>query len=105
MPASPRCLFVIAATFAVKGRGIALAPGISPEGDERFRVGDTVELRKPDATVVRTKIKGIEILSPIPPSRAFVILLAETFKKEDVPIGTEVWSIGDSSGPTSPDSH
>jgi hypothetical protein len=43
--ATARCLFVVSDTFAIKGRGLVLIPGIKPEGDERFRVGDIVELR------------------------------------------------------------
>ena len=90
MPAA-RCLFIISDTFIIKGWGIALVPGIKPEGDERFRVGDTVELRKPDGTVARVKISAIEMFSP--PSGALPIMLKDVTERSDVPIGTEVWSI------------
>jgi hypothetical protein len=92
MSANPRCLFVVSDTFIIRGRGIVLCPGIIPKGEERFRWGDSVELRRPDGTVLRVKI-AIELLSPTPKDGSFPILLAEPSRKEDVPIGTEVWSI------------
>jgi|SRR5580692_11353064 hypothetical protein len=91
--ATARCLFVVSDTFAIKGRGLVLIPGIKPEGDERFRVGDIVELRKPDKAIARVKISGIEMLYPPPPNGGLPIMLKDMTEKNDVPLGTEVWSI------------
>jgi hypothetical protein len=43
-----RRLFVVEDAFAIKDRGLVLVPGILPSGDERFRPGDRIRLRKPD---------------------------------------------------------
>jgi len=98
MVATPRCLFVVSHTFSITGRGLVLVPGIKPEGDEQFRIGDVVELRKPGNAVARVKISGIEILNPIPHDGRFPIMLQDVIEKSDVPIGTEVWSVRGTTG-------
>jgi hypothetical protein len=93
MSANPRCLFTVTNTFLIQGRGIVLMPGIIPQRDERFRVGDFVELRRPDNSIVRVQIAGIEIMNPMPRDGSRMVLIKKPERKEDVPIGTEVWSI------------
>jgi len=85
-----RCLFAVEDTFTIRGRGLVLVPGIIPDGDERFRVGDRIVLRKPDNSSIDAQIGGLEMLSPNP--RHEVVILLKTLTKEDVPVGTEVWS-------------
>jgi hypothetical protein len=55
---------VVEDTFTIKGRGLVLVPGILPEGDERFRAGDPILLRKPDGSAIATTIGGLELLCP-----------------------------------------
>jgi hypothetical protein len=86
-----RRLFVVEDRFEIRGRGLVLVPGINPEGDERFRVGERIALRKPDGTSVEAPIGGLEIPMSDNPSQGVLILL-KTLTKEDVPAGTEVWS-------------
>jgi hypothetical protein len=88
-----RLLFIIEDRFTVRGRGVVVLPGIVPQGDERFRVGDTVELRKPDRTNIVTRIGGLEFMSPMPANHAISVLLPNELTKDDVPVGTEVWSL------------
>lgn len=78
------------------GRGLVLIPGIVPIGDERFRIGDPLLLKRPDGSEVRTTIGGIELMIPVR-NHDFTIVLKELIK-EDVPIGTEVWSIAADGG-------
>jgi hypothetical protein len=66
-------------------------PGIIPVGDERFRAGDPLLLKRPDRSELRTTIGSLEVLDSNP-SNQVVVLLKELGKK-DVPIGTEVWSV------------
>jgi len=86
-----RRLFVVEGTFAIKGRGLVLVPGILPEGDERIRAGDLIELRKPDGSAIATRIGGLELVCPNP--RGDVVIMLKELAKTDVPIGTEVWSV------------
>ena len=67
-----------------------MVPGILPQGDERFRVGDPLLLKRPDGTESRVNIGGLELLTPNP--RHDVVVMLKNLNKQDVPVGTEVWS-------------
>jgi hypothetical protein len=85
-----RRLFTVADTFTVQGRGIVLVPGIDPAEDERFKVGDPLLLKRPDGAEGVVIIGGLEFVHPYP---GWIAVLLEESRKEDIPIGTEVWSI------------
>ncbi len=86
-----RRLFTVADTFLVRGRGVVLLPGIVPVGDERFRVGDALLLKRPNGSEIQTTIGGLEMFQgTIKPD---IPVLLNGLGKEDVPVGTEVWSI------------
>jgi len=87
-----RRLFTVEDRFYIDGRGLIPVPGIVPEHGERYRVGDPIELRRPDGSVLRTRIGGIEMINPTPQRSDTIILLREC-TKDDVPVGTEVWSV------------
>lgn len=89
----PRCLFKVSDAIEIRGHGIALFPGIIAIDDEKYRIGTVVELHRPNGSVVQTKIAGIELGTPIPKDHSFIIILKEPSCKEDIPIGTEVWSV------------
>jgi hypothetical protein len=86
-----RQLFTVTGTFSVPGRGIVLIPGISPVGNERFRVGDALLLKRPDGTEIITGIEGLEFLAPNPNHEVTVML--KQLGKNEVPAGTDVWSV------------
>lgn len=87
-----RRLFTIEDTFLIKGRGLVPVPGIVPQGEEVFRVGDPIRLKRPDDSTFDWQIGGLELLQGGPP-RDDVIVLLKGLSKEEVPVGTEVWSI------------
>jgi hypothetical protein len=87
-----RLLFAVEDTFLIEGRGLVPVPGIVPQGDERFRVGDPIRLKRPDGSEIEWKIAGLEMLYPRPPQNDVAILL-NGLGKDDVPIGTEIWSM------------
>ena len=76
---------------SVIGRGVILFPGLQLENDQVIRVGDPVILRKPDGCKTTEKIGGFEFPSPNP--HKWVLLFFEGLDKDDVPVGTEVWSV------------
>lgn len=84
-----RLLFKVEHCFGISNRGL----GIVPQGDERYRVGDKLELRRPDGVVLNTRIVGLEFLNPMPPDHAIAVLLPVGLPKDDVSLGTEVWSV------------
>jgi hypothetical protein len=83
-------LFKVEDTISIASRGLVLIPGINPIGEERFRVGDPLVLKRPDGTKVSAAIGGLELICPNP--RQDVVIMLKGFSKEDVPLGTEVWS-------------
>jgi hypothetical protein len=86
-----RRLFTVTDTFFVQGRGLVLVPGITLVGEERFKVGDPLLLQRPNGTESIISIGGLEFLCPNP-NREVVVMLSGS-GNEDVPIGTEVWSV------------
>ncbi len=89
-----RCLFVVEDTFHIKSRGLVPLPGIIPQGEERFYVGDPIRLKRPDGTCLEWKIGGIEMIHCTPPRpKNDVVILLQGLSKDEVPIGTEVWSV------------
>lgn len=87
-----RRLITVEHVFSIEGRGIGLAPVAIPEGSEVFRVHDPIDLKMPDGTVVRTEAARWMLPTPNPEG-GLNILLPPSFKKADVPVGTEVWSV------------
>jgi hypothetical protein len=87
-----RRLFIVEDTFVIKGRGLVPVPGIVPQGEERFRVGDAILLMRPDGSSFAWQIGGLELISGGPP-RDDVVVLLKGLGTEDVPVGTEVWSV------------
>jgi hypothetical protein len=85
-----RRLLTVESTFEITGRGLVLVPGIVPEGDEHFRVGDPIQLKTPHGIIVETTIGGLGLLCPNP--RHDVVILLKGMSPSEVPIGTEVWS-------------
>src|SRR5687767_463766 len=91
-----RRLFNVADLFTIRGRGIVLLPGIVPINDERFGPGDPLLLKRPDGTELKARIKWLEWrgkwVGEPPNPRPYSVLL-EGLTAEDVPQGTEVWSV------------
>ncbi len=78
--------FRVEDTFQITNRGLVLVPGFAR--DHNVNVGMELELVRPDGTVVRDKIAGVEFRVRVRECRP--ILLAEHGSKEQVPIGTNV---------------
>lgn len=77
-------LFTVEQVFLITGRGVVLLPGL---GEKPVRVGTPVRLVRPNQSTLDTKICGIGF------NEFRDILLGPEVRKEDVPIGTEVWLI------------
>jgi hypothetical protein len=86
-----RLLFTVTDRFYLPGRGVIPFPGIVPVEDERFRRGDSLLLKRPDGSEIQARIGGFELPNPNPGLVVVVNLLELT--KDDVPIGTQVWSV------------
>jgi translation elongation factor EF-Tu-like GTPase len=86
-----RLLITVEDTFIIQGRGLVPVPGLIPVGNERFKVGDPLLLKRPDGHELLTSIGGLELSTPNP--RHEVGILLKDMSKEDVPKGTEIWSV------------
>ena len=86
-----RRLFTVTDRFLIQGRGLVLVPGILPVEDERFRAGDPLMLKRPDGLEIMTTIGGIDFLRPNP--NHVVPVMLKDLGKDDVAVGTEVWSV------------
>ncbi len=89
-----RRLFTVQDTFFISGRGLVPVPGIIPQDDERFRIGDPILLKRPDGSCLEWKIGGLEMISCTRPRpRDDVAILLQGLSKEDLPVGSEVGSV------------
>jgi hypothetical protein len=66
----------------------------------RIRVKDPIQLRTPEGSVRGTYIAALEhvkynLLAPPPDKDTIGICLPPEFTKQDVPLGTEIWSMKD----------
>ena len=75
-------LFKVEATYPITGKGLILAPGV---GDKHVSIGQKIRLIRPDKSEIETIVRGVTF------EGNHDILVDEKIKKEDVPIGTEVW--------------
>jgi hypothetical protein len=74
-------LFRVDNTFLITGVGLVLTPGF---GNNRVKVGISIRLIRPDGSVIETRITGIVF-------GVHHISVGAEIKKDDVPLGTEVW--------------
>lgn len=98
-----RLLFTIESVFPVRGRGIVLFPGIVPIGEERFRAGDALMLRRVDGSELRVTIGGLDMGHGRRDRNAAVPVLVGGLAESDAPVGSQVWSVDVGAGPSSPE--
>jgi len=91
-----RLLFRISDTFQISGRGLVIATDVIINEAKvkgiNLKIGDTIELCRPNGTHINTTIAGIEFACPVDPKHFLAFLLPSNVLKEDVPAGTEAWS-------------
>ena len=86
----PELLYRVDDVFDLGGRCVVATPGIPPE-TPGIRNGTLLELRRPDGSVVQTQIADIAFVSPYDPKRPIQFSFPPGLKKQDIPVGTEVW--------------
>lgn len=86
-----KLLFRILDTFQLESIGLVVSVDIKTK-EAAIRIGDEIELRLPERLPLITKVTGIPMLNPYDPEREFSFSLPKGINKDDVPIGTEVWS-------------
>jgi hypothetical protein len=86
-----RRLLVVEQRFFLRGKGLMLTPGVVPLAGERIKPGDPVLVRRPDGSSLETTIQGTSTAVEFR-SASQVFLLLELADKNQVPVGSEVWS-------------
>ncbi|WP_435009361.1 hypothetical protein P12x_000613 [Tundrisphaera lichenicola] len=86
-----RRLLVVERRLWLRDKGLILDPGIIPVGGEPIGVGSQVVLRRPDGSTCAAVIRGTSTDSGSATAGRIRLLLDEV-GRDDVPIGTEVWS-------------
>jgi hypothetical protein len=73
-----------------EGRVMALFPALTAEQVGCVRLGDVIELLRPDGTLIGTRVRGLfqTMLGPH-------IVLGRMLLMHEVPRGTEVWAVGE----------
>ncbi len=96
----PRLLFKVDDIFLHSGNRLE-AVSFDSILDSGYRVGDLVELRRPDGTSFQAK-SGLATYSPDPqivlsgePVKHPVGLVFEGLDKQEIPIGSEIWMLVD----------
>jgi hypothetical protein len=86
-----KLLSIVEDTFHIIGRGVLFVPGINPEATEYIRIGSPIMLKRPDGSKLQCNVTGLSFIAGGLPADDTGILLGG-LTKEDIPIGTEVWS-------------
>jgi hypothetical protein len=84
-------LFTIQETFQLEAIGLVVVVNIKFK-DANLKNGDEIELRQPERPPLITKVEAIPMYNPYDPERLFSFSLPKSINKNDVSIGTEVWS-------------
>jgi len=82
--------------FDITGRGVVIAFDTTYEKlprDFKLMIGDLVEFRSDGLVVLQSSIAGIEHCSPWTPNNVFAFVLPRNIRKQEVPIGSEVWTV------------
>lgn len=87
-----RQLFKITEVFSLENLGLVVAVDVKSK-DVNLKINESIEVVRPDGSSLKTKIAAIPMLSPYNPERMFSFSLPKQISKEDIPIGTEVWSV------------
>jgi len=78
--------------FDLAGRGLTLAPAIPHDVGFAMRPKDRIQLRTPNGRILDTHIASFSFVTPVGGGRTIVAIeLPSEMRREDVPIGTEVW--------------
>jgi hypothetical protein len=87
-----RFIFKIIDTFWMERIGLLAASDANAQ-EVSLGVGERIELRLPDGSRFETEVAGIPRLRNLSydPDRHFEFLLPTGLRKDDVPLGTEVW--------------
>jgi hypothetical protein len=87
-----RLILKVGNVFNLTVRGLTLAPAIPDNSDFAVRPKDRIQLRSPNGRLLGTRIASFSLGKPIGGGPTLVAIeLPSDIRRDDVPIGTEVW--------------
>jgi hypothetical protein len=87
-----RLILKVEDVFDIAGRGLTLAPAIPHHLGFAIHPKDRIQLRTPNGRILNTHIASFSFGKPVGGGRTIVAIeLPSEMRREDVPIGTEVW--------------
>jgi hypothetical protein len=92
---------IVEIAFEIDGRGCVICPGLLYVDNPAVRVGDHIDLLRPDGSEIRTSIRGIEMIRTTE-RKGLPLLLPRDIHKNDVPPGTVLMIYEDSPRDTDP---
>jgi|SRR5579859_66295 len=94
MPSEAFRVMTVSDIVTITGRPMLLLfPGVPRDLQRTIRVGDKIELRRPDGTRIATILAEIEHARMLDGGSRWPLRLSSSISKTDVPVGTEVWWI------------
>lgn len=82
--------FKVVDTFSLENFGLVVVADAKSK-EVNVIVDEMIEVVRPDGSSFKTKVAGIQMISPYDPERRFSFSLPKGIRKEDIPIGTEIW--------------
>jgi hypothetical protein len=87
-----RFILKVEDVFDLTGRGLTLAPAIPDNLGFAVRLKDRIQLRSPNGRRLDTHIASFALGKPIGGGPTIAAIeLPSDIRRDDVPIGTEVW--------------
>ena len=87
-----QCLFRVREVYEHRDRGlVVVGDRAMSECDFNLKLGDPIEIRTSEGTVLRTHVAGFEFAGPFDPQRELSFLLPHGVDLDQVALGAEVW--------------
>ena len=86
-----RLLLVVDDIFEFQDGVLHFSPLVANPTLEGVRVGDSLELRRPHGTAIRTTLYAFDL--PSPARGQCALSVNKPLTKADIPIGAEIWKV------------
>ena len=79
--------------FFIAGRGYIVVPGISFSFSPPVRIGAALEIHNPSGGIIRTQLRGVEMLNRGKPREHAPCLIGPGIAKHEIEIGAKLYLI------------
>ena len=86
---------VVEDIFNISGRGCVIVPGIPYSFEPNVKIGDQLEFHNPSGTIIKTTLRGVEMLNRGKPMEHVPFTVDRKVKKGDIEIGAKLYLVSD----------